>query len=310
VGIQAHFRRFLRGCRILARRVPGPPHRRLRLPLGGLIRDKGEAMTAIQCISYEPLPYNDELLKQVIEVMVDIGMAPFYTRTEQTGNPEQAGLGVRYSDRAIKYKYISTHHYQDNPKGFIDYVLSNQKIYGDRSPELSFFTKSELRHFKHTVRFFSHLDGTRVLLNYVATGGDDRAPTAQMLLKLAKELFRIFKPIYTSIDFQYKTDPQSIRKSLRIRRIQELYWANLFDSEYVRTYGKDFFLNAPVWKVEDLADNGILIQLSPEIAPASKKAIDVEKIAHHFQGAGVKSISWPTNRYFKFPKRSTGQVTA
>jgi hypothetical protein len=268
-------------------------------------------MTAVECISYEPLPLDGDLLKQTIEKMVDIGLSPFYTRREETDDPKQAGLSIVYPDhRGRKYPYLATFHFRDDPDGFIEEVFADQRIYEGRPPELSFSTQSELRYFGHTARFFTQLDGTRVIQNYVATGGEDRAPAAQILLKLARELFSIFKPIYTSIDFQYKSYPQSIKKSLRTRRIQELYWANIFDSEYVRTYGKKFFLNAPVYKVEELADNGVLIQLSPEIAPASKKAINVDEIAKYFQVAGLKFISWPTNRYFKLPKISSKEVTA
>jgi hypothetical protein len=172
----------------------------------------------------------------------------------------------------------------------------------DGYSNIFFFTESTPRNFQHTIRFYTTSNGSREIANYIAAQGDDRAPAAQILLALAKGLNDIFAPIYTTIDFQYKQDPQSLKKTLRVRRIQELYWANIFDKGYVGIYGKGFFENAPVWKTEELANGGYLVQLNPEIAPASKKAIDVENIAKYFQPAGLKYIGWPTNKFFKRPK--------
>ena len=259
-------------------------------------------MTAIQSIMYEPLPITLELLQKALDSMSKLGLSPYFAESEKVGKPEKAHHAIKYPDRTEYLGVPRILSYDDDSIEFVSKVLSSQKSYGDRPPELSFYTKSNLKNFRHTVRFYTRPDGIHTILNYVATQGGDRAPTARVLLELSKQLFEIFKPIYTSIDFQYKSDPQSIKKSLQTRRIQELYWANLFALEYVRTYGREFFLNAPVWKVEELSNGGILIQLSAEISPASEKAINVEKIARYFQEAGLKSISWPTNRYFRFPK--------
>jgi len=89
---------------------------------------------------------------------------------------------------------------------------------------------------------------------------------------------------------------------LRLCRYLVLATVNIFDGEYVNTYGKDFFMNAPVWKVEELTGGDVLVQLSQEIAPASKNAMDAENIALYFQPTGLKCINWPVNKYFEFPK--------
>ena len=234
--------------------------------------------------------------------MINLGLSPQYAESDQVGDPEKAHHTVKYPDHIEYYGTPRTFIYENNPSEFVSKILSSEKKFGNEYSRFSFIVKSTIKHYRHTTDFYSYKNGTRGILNYVGTQGDDRAPTAQILLKLAKDWFGIFTPIYTSVDFQYKSDPQSINKSLHTRHIQELYWVNIFDSEYVNKYGKDFFTNAPVWKVEEITNGGMLVQLSPEISPASKKAINVENIAHYFKRAGLKYIAWPTNKYFKLPE--------
>ena len=68
-------------------------------------------------------------------------------------------------------------------------------------------------------------------------------------------------------------------------------------------YGKAFFLNAPVWKTEELADGGILVQLSPNLMDTSID-LDLQTLSQYFYPVGVRVLAWPKLVLFTGP----GQV--
>ncbi len=67
--------------------------------------------------------------------------------------------------------------------------------------------------------------------------------------------------------------------------LKYLYWRNIFGPSYVERYGRDFFLNAPGWKVEELSDGGV--EYAPEQSflqwTAGSPTIQLEKAINYFR---------------------------
>jgi len=108
---------------------------------------------------------------------------------------------------------------------------------------------------------------------------------AQLLLRLAKELYTILHPVFGSIDF---CSNRTREKDVEALEIPHIYWANFFGPEYVAKYGKEYFLKAPGWLHEELDDGGILYVLAPVMARRVKgyKAL-VEEVKAYF---GLESV--------------------
>lgn len=126
---------------------------------------------------------------------------------------------------------------------------------------------------------------------------------SDLLLKIAREFYRRFRPAYA---WFYITPPDVERLFLEPileYQLRELYWANFFGPEYVAKYGKDFFLDAPVWKTEELTDGGMLVQLSPNLMDTSID-LDLQELSQYFYPVGVRVLAWPKLVLFTDP----GQV--
>ena len=122
---------------------------------------------------------------------------------------------------------------------------------------------------------------------------------AQLLLRLAKELYAILHPVFGSIDF---CSNRTREKDVRALEIPHIYWANFFGPEYVEKYGKEYFMKAPGWLHEELDDGGILYVLAPVMARRVKgyKAL-VEEVKTYF---GLESVRCEKKRK---PKRAKKQ---
>jgi hypothetical protein len=81
-------------------------------------------------------------------------------------------------------------------------------------------------------------------------------PEAQAQAGFAELLYPHLRPKYGWIDEPSGNLPSA--KSIAATRREYIFWANFFGPEYVERYGRDFLLNAPGWKVEQLDDGGIL----------------------------------------------------
>jgi hypothetical protein len=81
-------------------------------------------------------------------------------------------------------------------------------------------------------------------------------PVAHGQLAFARLLYPHLRPKYGWIDESSGNEPTS--KDIAATKLQYIFWANFFGPEYVERYGRDFLLNAPGWKVEELDDGGIL----------------------------------------------------
>ena len=120
---------------------------------------------------------------------------------------------------------------------------------------------------------------------------------AQLLLRLAKELYTILHPVFGSIDF---CSNRTREKDVEALEIPHIYWANFFGPEYVAKYGKEYFLKAPGWLHEELDDGGILYVLAPVMARRVKgyKAL-VEEVKAYF---GLESVRCEKKRKKKTVK--------
>jgi len=120
---------------------------------------------------------------------------------------------------------------------------------------------------------------------------------AQLLLRLAKELYTILHPVFGSIDF---CSNRTREKDVEALEIPHIYWANFFGPEYVGKYGKEYFLKAPGWLHEELDDGGILYVLAPVMARRVKgyKAL-VEEVKAYF---GLESVRCEKKRKKKTVK--------
>jgi hypothetical protein len=250
--------------------------------------------TGIELILYQPNDFSREQLEVAIEIALQEGLLLANMKYEwsESGKP----VDTLYSGDVEKF--ISEILLSDSPASKVSFTLLSNLKY----PSTETARPHDLR---FSFEFTTHLEGKQpieVIKCHASTIGDYRSGTAEILLKIATGYFDKFSPSYGWIDFTYKPFQQSVNKTLKTKRIQELYWANFFNKEYVQIYGKDFFLNAPVWKVEELKNGGVLVQLSSKIAPASEKSIDQIKIAEYFQSTGLKLLAYPVAKYFKIPK--------
>ena len=110
---------------------------------------------------------------------------------------------------------------------------------------------------------------------------------AQRLLFLAKHIYSVVKPVFGWVErcwYTGRTKPEHLAKL----EIPHIYWANFFGPEYVEKYGKEYFLNAPGWRHEELDDGGILYVLAPVMARRVKgyKAL-IEEVKAYF---GLESV--------------------
>ena len=101
-------------------------------------------------------------------------------------------------------------------------------------------------------------------------------PYAQSLLKLANTLYPILAPSFGWVDESEATG-RYIKEAVKTQ-LKVIGWANFFGPSFVETYGRDFLLGLPGWKVEELADGGVFHQLSPAItADDPKSALELRR---------------------------------
>jgi len=84
---------------------------------------------------------------------------------------------------------------------------------------------------------------------------------AQALLKFAFNLYSILQPVFCWVDGAGYDTPNE--KEIATLSSLKIMWANFYGPEYVDKYGREFLLNAPGWKKEELNDGGIAYIISP-----------------------------------------------
>jgi hypothetical protein len=125
---------------------------------------------------------------------------------------------------------------------------------------------------------------------------------AQALLKFAFNLYFLLKPIFCWVDgVGYDTPSEKEIAALSLRKIM---WANFYGPEYVRKYGREFLLNAPGWKKEELNDGGIAYVISPRYLNRTE-VVSSREIATYFKSKTKVKVYKPAS----FGQQSTGVVT-
>ena len=109
---------------------------------------------------------------------------------------------------------------------------------------------------------------------------------AQALLKLAFNLYSMLQPVFCWVDSAgYDTPNEKEIATLSLRKIM---WANFYGPEYVDKYGREFLLNAPSWKKEELNDGGIVYIISPSYLNRTEIVSAKEITAYFKQKTKVK----------------------
>jgi hypothetical protein len=80
---------------------------------------------------------------------------------------------------------------------------------------------------------------------------------AQGVLRFAQLVYNRLQPKYGWGD-RTSTRLFLTPQELAATDVRFIFWVNFFGSDYVTHYGRDFFLNAPGWKIEELESGSIL----------------------------------------------------
>jgi hypothetical protein len=102
---------------------------------------------------------------------------------------------------------------------------------------------------------------------------------AQGLLKLAFELYPLLRPLFAWVDVAGDNAPKE--REITNLRLRQMLWANFYGPEYVQKYGREFLLNAPGWRKEELSDGGIAYILSKHCFDKTQQ-VSNKKIVDYF----------------------------
>lgn len=65
---------------------------------------------------------------------------------------------------------------------------------------------------------------------------------------------------------------------LRTRYAPDLYWLTLFGPSYVKLFGRECLLSAPVHRIEELPYGGIILQLTADLSDLTTKTAEFEAV--------------------------------
>ncbi|MCO6450011.1 MAG: hypothetical protein J5I90_04410 [Caldilineales bacterium] len=252
--------------------------------------------TGIEFVLYEPKHFGFEHAVHAAQIAVNSGLRLAHTKLKKTEN-----------DQYIRVLWEST------PERLVSansINIESQETHISLNQDITFYAVSDLKYpFTERTRandidfvfsFRAYPDSIQIVEGYVGNvGGNQRAPAARLLFTIAKLFFERFKPEYGWLDFSYKLHPTALKKTLKTRRIQELYWTTFFGNGYVDHYGPKFFAEAPVWNTNIMAESGVILQLSSDIAPAREVGSGIDKVIDYFTSVGLKYVSWPKNVWLK-----------
>jgi len=122
------------------------------------------------------------------------------------------------------------------------------------------------------------------------TRREDLDVFAGFFLEVAKAIYPILRPAIGIVDYSGGV-PGTIFKEVSARKTKRIYWATFLGPDYVNKFGKEYFLNAPVWKKETLPDGGIFLQTNEHITKSSEIST-LDEVRSYFSKIGVKFISW------------------
>jgi len=107
---------------------------------------------------------------------------------------------------------------------------------------------------------------------------------SRFFLDIGKRLYEILRPTFGWSDFDYGL--RTTHEDIEALQLPVIYWANFFGPAYVDKIGRDKILSAPVWRIEELPDGGLLYVLAscPGLADDH---VSVEGVKAHF---GIESV--------------------
>lgn len=113
---------------------------------------------------------------------------------------------------------------------------------------------------------------------------------SQRFLHLGERLYRMARPRYGWIErlpyWRPETAGYTTEDDIRKLELPHVYWANFFGPAFVTRLGKDFLMQAPRWKCEELDDGGLLYVLTPSLAGTGPVAF-VREVQKYF---GVEHV--------------------
>jgi len=74
-----------------------------------------------------------------------------------------------------------------------------------------------------------------------------------------------FRPQFSYID-QFGENVGVSEAAVAKRLISRLFWYNVFGPGYLEKHGKEVFLNAPAWQVQDLGELGIAVRSTEKLS--------------------------------------------
>jgi hypothetical protein len=114
----------------------------------------------------------------------------------------------------------------------------------------------------------------------------------QLLARLAIPMARRLEPSYGAVT--HKRYLETYGHDVLNAKLKYIHWFNLFGSRYVKSCGKQVLLDAPVWKVDELNSQTVVLQLAPNFVPGAEPKDPLkEELIHYFSSYGVKEITWP-----------------
>jgi hypothetical protein len=100
---------------------------------------------------------------------------------------------------------------------------------------------------------------------YFTFGGETGQHKYELFLDLVEATYRVWHPIYSFLGEASGVLPYTSREEALALEPRWLYDINVFGPEYVRHLGRERLLNAPAWKVKELADGGVLLVPAPYV---------------------------------------------
>jgi hypothetical protein len=196
----------------------------------------------------------NDLIAKIVKHFVEIG-EPFI--------PRKMNLGKTTKNRFVKFKLNESFE-----------ILSEATAVYDN---LSFGFMSEKPFYSYLLIGRRGYDGKnkydrRADPNVISIHMENQAfsneTTTDSFISILKWIYNFFKPYY---GYSHESDDaRTVYREdewLKIYHTPQFcmaYWVNFFGPSVVENCGgKEKFLNAPAWKVEELGDGGVLIMLGP-----------------------------------------------
>lgn len=124
------------------------------------------------------------------------------------------------------------------------------------------------------------LSFNRVFLKDVPEWNQKWEQNVGILIELSKKLYTYLSPVYGFGEYGIGWREVPSKDDILSGNVKRFCWVNFIPKNLVKKMGIEKLLSAPVWKVEELDDGGILLVLAPNplnVNEVEKKKTVVEK---------------------------------